>query len=135
MNAELLEKVCRLAEGTSALILVATADGAGRPHIAAGGMLRGPDGDVIHLSEWFCPATVSNLLANRQVSMVIWDPAINEGYQLICQTHKVEVEMVADGYDPAMARAEPMPQEERRLDLRVLEIMLFRSGPHSDRHE
>jgi hypothetical protein len=135
MKAHLLEEVCRLCQTPNCLLLLGTTDGAGRPHIAAGGTLSGPDGDVVHLAEWFCPATVSNLIANRQASLVIWDPVLNEGYQLHCQTQSVEVGMIADGYDPDMEGDDPMPQVQRVLDLRVSDILFFRSGAHGDRPE
>ena len=48
---------------------------------AAGKLALTPEGRVA-VAAWFCPATVANLQKNRRVSLVIWDPKVDTGYQL-----------------------------------------------------
>jgi general stress protein 26 len=136
MTAELnrqeqLKQALALAE-TVKTVLVATADGNGRPHLAVAGKIEAlPDGRVA-VSEWFCPGTVSNLEENPRISLVLWDPAGDAGYQLMGQVEEVEESAFLDGYLPEGEGARPLPQTRRRLTIRVTGILAFSRAPHTD---
>ena len=82
MNVELLQGMEQLATRVGHLF-VATADANGWPHVAAAGSLAlTPDNHVV-VTRWFCPGTMTNLQANPRLSLVVWDPAPDVGYQLL----------------------------------------------------
>jgi len=89
----------------------------------------------VHVAAWFCPGTVANLEENRRISLVVWDPLRDLGYQLLGETEKVEELAMMDGYAPGEEKNPPLPQVERQLTVRVDKITDFRHAPHSDREE
>jgi len=101
---------------------------------AAGKLALTPEGRVA-VAAWFCPMTVANLQKNRRVSLVIWDPKVDVGYQLLGETEKVEEIAMMNGYSPGVELHSPLPQVERQLLVRVDKIIDFKHAPHSDVEE
>jgi uncharacterized protein len=116
-------------------ILVATADGAGLPHVAAAAKVSSLKEGRVAVAAWFCPGTMANLQENKRVSLVIWDSQEDLGYQLLGEIDRVEELAMMNGYIPGKERDPALPQVERRLIVRVEKIIDFRHGPHSDREE
>ena len=113
--------------------LMATSDKNGLPHLAASRRLEAePDGHV-SVSEWFCPGTLANLNENPLISVVVWDPASDAGYQLTGKSEAVEDEAMMDGYAPGMEEAPP--QVERKIRIRVDRITDFSHAHHSDQEK
>ena len=134
MNQKILNQAVILAQRLQH-VFVATTDGKGLPHMAAAGKLAlTPEGRVV-VAAWFCPATVANLQKNRRVSLVIWDPKVDTGYQLLGETEKVEEIAMMNGYVPGTESRHPLPQVERQLLVRVDKIIDFKHAPHSDVEE
>jgi hypothetical protein len=113
---------------------VATADADGLPHLAAAGAVSIGGADRVGVTEWFCPGTMANLEASRQIALVIWDPETDRGYQLLGQVTEIEDRAVIDGYVPEAGEG-TSPQVERELVIRVDEILHFSQGAHSDEPE
>ena len=131
---EQLKQALALAE-TAKTVLVATAGGDGRPHVAVAGKIDArPDGRIA-VSEWFCPGTVSNLEKNPRISLVLWNPVVDTGYQLSGEVEQVEELALLDGYLPEGEGARPVPQTQRRLTVRVTGIFAFSRAPHTDKEE
>jgi hypothetical protein len=116
-------------------IFVATANEAGLPHLAAAAKLSPLKEGRVAVGAWFCPGTMANLQENKGVSLVIWDPREDLGYQLLGEIERVEEIAMMNGYIPGKERDAALPQVERRLIVRVEKIIDFRHGPHSDREE
>ena len=132
MNAGRLAEAVKI--GTRAgHVLIATADSAGVPHIAAAGKIELEGRNTVAITEWFCPGTVANLRKNAGVSVVAWDKASDAGYQLIGRLETSSDVAVLDGYAPGLEGEPPLPQVERRLLVRVERVIDFRLGPHSDK--
>jgi hypothetical protein len=89
----------------------------------------------VAVSEWFCPGTLENLDQNRLVSLVIWDPATDTGYQLLGEVEKMKAEATVNGYAPELEKKAPMPQAEWKIIVRVEKIIDFTHAPHSDVEE
>lgn len=115
-------------------VFVATADHKGLPHLAAAGKIKLSEKNRLLVSAWFCPGTVANLEQNRRVSLVVWDPAEDTGYQLVGATEEIEETAMMDGIAPGK-ESEPLPQVQRRLRIRVDKILDFKHAPHSDQEE
>lgn len=113
-------------------VYVATADASGLPHVAAAGQLARVSNDHVAVAAWFCPGTLANLDVNLRISLVIWDPASDAGYQLLGEVEKVEEQAIMNGFLPGSESGPPMPQVERSLMVRVDRIIGFSHAPHSD---
>ena len=112
-------------------VFVATADQNGLPHLAAAKELSLGDDGLIEVAAWFCPGTVSNLQVNNNISIVVWNPANDRGYQLLGKLERMKEMAVMDGYAPELEEV-PLPQVERKIIVRVDKILDFRHAPHSD---
>lgn len=72
MKTKSIDMAIQLAEKIEH-IFVATADDSGIPHVAAAGELSHDSEEHVSVAAWFCPGTLSNLLNNKQISLVVWD--------------------------------------------------------------
>jgi len=116
-------------------VFVATADAKGFPHVAAAGGISPASQGRVAVDAWFCPGTVANLEQNRRIALVVWDPARDEGYQILGVVEEVEEQAIMNGYVPGMGDSTPPPQVERRLLVRVEKTVRFSHAPHSDVEE
>jgi hypothetical protein len=116
-------------------MFVATADKKGLPHLAAAAEIDYVAGRQVAVAAWFCPGTIDNLQENRQISLVIWDPLLDEGYQLLGTVESIEDTAMLNGYPSLPEQDPPLPQAERKLIIRVDQILAFSQAPHSDVEE
>jgi hypothetical protein len=75
---------------------------------------------------------MNNMQASRSVSLVVWDPATDRGYQLIGMIENVDEVAMMDGYAPGRDDSS-LPQTERRLLVRVDKVIKFTREAHADR--
>ena len=134
MNQKTLNQAVALAQKLRH-VFVATTDGKRLPHIATAGKMALTTEGHVAVAAWFCPMTVANLQKNRRVSLVIWDPQVDIGYQLLGEAEKVEEIAMMNGYTPGAESQPPLPQVERQLLVRVDKIVDFKHAPHSDVEE
>ncbi len=134
MNRKVLQQAVSLAQKMKNVFVV-TSDRSGLPHMAAAGKLAYSADNRVEVAAWFCPGTVANLEENRRISLVVWDPLRDLGYQLLGEAEKVEELAMMDGYVLGEGENPPLPQVERQLTVRVDKITDFRHAPHSDREE
>jgi hypothetical protein len=131
MEIAALRRASKLAERIGH-IQVATVGHDGVPHMTVAGKLSIDPEGLVEVTAWFCPMTVKNLSMNRAISLVIWDPAADKGYQLLGMTERLEDMAYLDGYIPEQEDDVPIPQVMRKLVIRVDKILDFRHAPHSD---
>ena len=134
MNTHTIRKAVSLARKVGS-IFVATADSGGLPHLAAAGRLDEAGDGRLSVAAWFCPGTVQNVQENRKISLVVWDPASDAGYQLLGEVEKVRELAMLNGYVPGEEKKPPPPQVERELVVRVEKVIAFSRAPHSDLEE
>ena len=128
---DFLKKAVELSERTGHCF-VATVNSAGVPHLAVAKKI-GFAGDDLVIADWFCPETVTNLTGrNNSISMAVWDPVSNSGFQLIGVVKKKQDLAMMDGYAPDQEAKNGLPQVRRSLTIRIDKIFDFRFGPHSD---
>lgn len=128
-DPESLAKMVQLA-GTVRHILVATANEDGVPHVATAEHINLEDWDLITVTAWFCPQTAKNVQTNPAISVVVWDRDRDLGFQLIGEVEQVAEVTMPDGYIPGETVV--YPQIERKLMIRVRQILNFAQGAHSD---
>lgn len=103
-------------------VLVATASGDGWPHLAVAGKIEALPHGRVAVDEWFCPETVSNLEKNPRISLAVWHPVSDTGYQLMGEVEQVEESAFLNGYLPEGEGARPLPQTRRRLTGRGISL-------------
>jgi uncharacterized protein len=133
MNSAKLREMEQLAAKVGH-VFIATADSNGQPHIAAAGKLAQTPEKHLMLTEWFCPGTLANLQMNSHLSIVIWDPDVDSGYQIIGELEAIKDIGILDGYPKSQVRPS-IPQVERQLLLHVDKILGFKRSPHTDLEE
>lgn len=116
-------------------VFVTTADRKGLPHVAAAGKIRFASNGRVEVSSWFCPGTVTNLQHNHRISLVVWDPVEDAGYQLVGKVQQMEEVAFLNGYAPEEETSSSSPQVERQLLLRVDKVVGLSHAPHSDVEE
>jgi len=131
MSKRTLERAAEIAEKVGQLF-VATADAKGQPHVAVASRLSAGTEGRVTVAGWFCPGTAANVQDNRQVSIVVWDAAADEGYQLIGRIEYIKEVGILDGYAPEVEGKRSLPQVERALVIRVERILRFTPAPHTD---
>jgi predicted pyridoxine 5'-phosphate oxidase superfamily flavin-nucleotide-binding protein len=116
--------------------LVATADEKGLPHMAASSKIEAEGYPRIAISEWFCPGTLSNLQVNPRITIVVWDPESDTGFQLMGESEGIQETAVMNGLLAGPEEKEPpLPQVQRKILVRVQKIVRFCHAPHSDLEE
>jgi predicted pyridoxine 5'-phosphate oxidase superfamily flavin-nucleotide-binding protein len=113
-------------------IFVATADKNGMPHLAVAGKLALDPGGLLEVTSWFCPLTAANLSENKNISLVVWDPKVDFGYQLLGKVEEMWESGILDGYDKKTEEKASFPQVQRKLLVRVNMIIEFKHAPHTD---
>ncbi len=117
------------------LLLLATVNENGVPHLAAASSVNKAGSKRIAVREWFCPQTVANAIVHRPVSLVIWNPADDSGHQLVGRVTEVTRTAMMNGYLPEEVEEGGGPQEQRQLTIDVETILVFSRAPHSDKEE
>lgn len=130
MRNEALAEAITLSQ--TALVLVATADERGLPHVAAADALTAAAEGGVKVTEWLCRGTMENLDVNRRVALVVWDDERDSGYQLLGSVERIEEVGVLDGLSPGDASHRPVPQAEHELLVRVERVLDFSRAPHAD---
>ncbi len=134
MKPEVLERAVRLGSRMG-VALVATADERGLPHMAAASRIEAEGYPRVAISEWFCPGTLSNLQVNPRITIVVWDPESDIGFQLMGESEGIQETAVMNGLVSGAQREPPLPQVQRKILVRIQRIVNFCHAPHSDLEE
>ncbi len=110
---------------------VATSSADGMPHVAVASSLSLSDQNVVVVRDWFCPGTVANASGGHGIALVVWDPELDKGYQLLGAVEEVQELAMMNGYSPKEEQTS-MPQVQRALHVRVGRILVFTQAPHTD---
>lgn len=130
MDSSVSEHIEKLSHETG-LVLVATADCGGFPHLSVAHDLT-LSGDCAVVEGWYCPVMLENLQNNRSISLTVWNSATDEGYQIQATVTGIEENQVLDGYETGAPEQET-PQVRWTLKARLGQTTLFHSRPHLDR--
>lgn len=110
---------------------VASADRAGKPHLAAGKDLQVKDRSHLTFESWFCHTTMENVTVNPRVAIAVTGPAAEKGYQFCGTVLSAGDTAILDGFVPNSQEIH-LPQVQYRLVIRIDEVLEFSSGIHSD---
>ena len=115
------------------VILVATSDKAGNPHLAAAKGLLLLGEDRVAFENWFCFQTLRNISENPRISISLMGHGSERGFQLIGTVEKSVPTAMMDGFTPEDEKKRaPFPQTEYQLQITVEKVFELSTGPHSD---
>lgn len=112
-------------------VFVATADKNGLSHIAAAGDISREEDRRVTVAACYCPRTVDNLHHNRMISIVVWEPLADRGYQLSGEVEQIEESAEPDGYAPKLKAKASLSKKECKLVVHVDRVIPFSQGPRS----
>ncbi len=131
MKSDFIKKSINLFDEVG-IVLMATADPRGTPHmVTAKGMTLTPGNQPV-LTSWFCLKTLENLRVNPRIALVVWDERRDLGYQLTGICEEIRDLATLNGYSEGEEEQHSMPQVERQIVMCVEEITEFRHSPHSN---
>lgn len=113
-------------------VFLATADSRANPHLSIVQPVGVDDQGRWKLMAWFCRYALSNLQENPKVSVVIWDPAKDTGYQLTGQIEDLQLVAELDGYAAGIEQKKHFPQTEWKILVRIDKVFNFQKAPHVD---
>ncbi len=77
------------------------------------------------IEEWTCPMTVKHLSENPKIAVLIWDPAVNTGYEILGEVLMFESLAFLNGFAPEVEADAFLPQVKRKLIIRAEKIVPF----------
>lgn len=124
MNPKELEQAITLGNKVKHLFL-ALVDEEGVPYVNSARQIEQTAENQFAIEEWICPLTITNLGRNPKTAMVIWDPAADEGYEIIGEVLMFEGQEFLNGFAPEVDAKAYLPQVKRRLIIRAEKITAF----------
>jgi hypothetical protein len=79
----------------------------------------------VGIEEWMCPVTVEGLRRHPEVTILIWNPVAEDGYEILGRVMIIEGEDYVNGYAPEVEENAYLPQVKRRLIIRAEKILEF----------
>jgi len=115
------------------VILLATSNKRGVPHLAAAKGLILMSDERIAFRNWFCMETLKNITENPVIALSLFGPNWDHGYQLIGTVEKfVTAEVMNAALSQDERKGGDTAQAELQLQIKVRKILEFSAGPHSD---
>jgi hypothetical protein len=124
MNPGKLERAIALGKKVEHLF-IAIVDGKGVPYVNSVRQIEQVADNQFAIEEWICPLTVTDLGENPKLALVIWDPATDDGYEIIGEVLMFEGQAFLNGFAPEVEEHASLPQVKRRLTIRAERIIAF----------
>lgn len=113
-------------------VFLTTADRTATPHLSIVQPISLDHQDRLKLMAWFCQYSLKNLQENSKVTVVVWDPVKDIGYQLLGTIDDMQEVAELDGYAVGLEEKKHFPQVEWKILVRVEHILNFQKAPHID---
>lgn len=124
MDPKKLERAIALGKKVEHFFIAAV-DAEGVPYVNAARQIEPVADNQFAIEEWICPLTVANLSKNPKLALVIWDPAAEDGYEILGEVLMFEGEAFLNGFAPEAEGDAYLPQVKRRLIIRAERITAF----------
>ncbi len=121
--------------------LIAVNGAQGYPYITTARGIEQTGEDRLAIEEWFCPVTARDLSTRAETAILIWDPAADEGFEILGRVQRIEERDYLNGYAPGTENGDAPSQVRRRLSIRAAGIFAIShslrcediaSMPHSE---
>jgi hypothetical protein len=124
MNAKQLDRAIELGSRLEHFFFaVVGADGF--PYVNSARRLEQVADNQFAIEEWICPLTVKQLSENPKMAVLIWDPASDDGYEILGEVLMFESEAFLNGFAPEVEEDAYVPQVKRKLIIRAEKITAF----------
>ena len=124
MNAKKLERAIELGKRVEHFFL-ALVGADGFPYVNSARQLEQVADNQFAIEEWICPLTLRQLSENPKMAVLIWDPAADEGYEILGEVLMFEGQEFLNGFAPEVEEDAYLPQVKRKLIIRAEKITAF----------
>jgi hypothetical protein len=124
MNAQKLERAIELGQRVEHFFL-ALVGVEGLPYVNSARQLEQLADNQFAIEEWICPLTVKHLSENPKIAVLIWDPAADDGYEILGEVLMFESQAFLNGFAPEVEEEAYLPQVKGRLIIRAEKITAF----------
>lgn len=121
MNSRKLERAIELGKRLGHFFL-ALVGSDGFPYVTFARKIEQVSETQLAVEEWLCPLTVKHLSENSKMAVLIWDPASNDGYEILGEVLMFESLAFLNGFAPEVDEDAYPPQVKRRLIVRAKKI-------------
>jgi len=124
MNAEKLERAIALGKRVEHFF-VALVGADGFPYVNSARQIEQVAENQFAIEEWICPLTVKHLSENPKMAVLIWDPASDDGYEILGEVLIFENQAFLNGFAPEVEEDAYLPQVKRKVIIRAEKITAF----------
>jgi hypothetical protein len=124
MDSRQLERAIDLGKRVEHLFVALVGDG-GFPYVNSARRIEQVAANQFALEEWFCPLTVQHLSENPRLAVLIWDPATDDGYEILGEALMFESGAYLNGFLPGLEEGADFSQVNRKLIIRAEKISPF----------
>jgi len=124
MNAKKLERAIELGKRVEHFFL-ALVGADGFPYVNTARQIEPVAENQFAIEEWICPLTVKHLSENPKMAVLIWDPASEDGYEILGEVLMFESQAFLNGFAPEVEEDAYLPQVKRKLIIRAEKITAF----------
>jgi len=124
MNSKTLERAVALGKKLEHFFVAFVGTG-GFPYVNSARRIEPVAENQFAVEEWICPLTVKHLSEKPKMAVLIWDPASDEGYEILGEVLMFESQAYLNGYAPEVEENAYRPQVQRKLIVRAEKITAF----------
>lgn len=124
MSTKQLERAIELGKRVEHFF-VALVGADGFPYVNSARGIDQVAGNQFAIEEWICPLTVQHVSEHPKMAVLIWDPAVDEGYEILGEVLMFESRAFLNGFAPEVEKRAYLPQVKRKLIIRAEKITAF----------
>ncbi len=126
MNSRKLERAIEFGKRLDHFF-VALVGSDGFPSVTSARKIEQVSETQLAVDEWICPLAVKHLSENSKMAVLIWDPASDDGYEILGEVLMFESLAFLSGFPPEVEEDAYLPQGKRRLIVQAEKITSFRA--------
>jgi hypothetical protein len=124
MNSKKLERAIGLGKRIGHFF-VAFMGSDGFPYVNSARRIEPVVGNQFAIEEWVCPLTLTHVKENPKLAVLIWDPAVGAGFEILGEVLMFENQAFLNGFAPEVEESGYLPQVQRQLIIRAHKITDF----------
>ncbi|MGE5258155.1 MAG: hypothetical protein ACM3KE_15855 [Hyphomicrobiales bacterium] len=124
MNSKKLERAIALGKRIEHFF-VAFMGSDGFPYVNSARKIEPAGDNQFAIEEWVCPLTLKHVKENPRMAVLIWDPAVDTGFEILGEVLMFENQAFLNGFAPEVEVSGYLPQVQRQLIIRADKITAF----------
>jgi hypothetical protein len=124
MTSQKLERAVELGKRVEHFF-IALVGSDGFPYVNSARQIEQVGDHQLAIEEWICPLTVKHVREHPKMAVFIWDPAGDNGYEILGEVLLFENQAFLDGFVPEVEESGYLPQVKRKLTIRAEKITAF----------